>query len=105
MHQIKKLGKEGLRKYLGLKLIDMSQEVAKNGIIFESQFEKLGSSICKANYLALADLLKEQTNLDITYGYDKTTNHFYFYDESKYSYEEAFEESVKYQTDKANMWE
>ncbi|MBF0847634.1 hypothetical protein IR145_09225, partial [Streptococcus danieliae] len=60
---------ESLKYYLGVTLVDIGVEIVKNGIIFESQFEKLGSKTCKTYCSEIVEALKEIANKDIGYGY------------------------------------
>ena len=49
--------------YLKDNLEEMCDELYNNGIIFESQFEKLISMVCKNNALEIVELLSEKTSV------------------------------------------
>lgn len=91
-----------LELYLSNNLEEMCNELYNNGIIFESQFERLFSMVCKNNADEIVELLSKRTELEICYGYDEQTKNFMFYDENKYTMKEAINKSISYQESKFN---
>lgn len=91
-----------LELYLSDNLEEMCNELYNNGIIFEYQFEKLISMVCKNNAHEIVELLSKRTELEIRYGYDNQTNNFMFYDENRYTMKEAIKKSIAYQKSQGN---
>lgn len=88
---------DALEGYMESDLASICTELSIHGIVYESQFTKLHSMVCKQNALELAALFRKRTRLGITYGYDQITCNFFFYNLDIYSKEEAMKLSVKYQ--------
>lgn len=86
-----------LETYIKLDANYIFDELLTHGIVFESQFPSLGSMVCKQNASELAVLFSIKTLLNISYMYDNQTLNFVFYNEDKYSSEEANRLSVCYQ--------
>lgn len=95
----KPLGKH-LKDYMASDLKDICFELSLHGIVYESQFDKLWSMVCKMNTNELSDLFTNGTQKRIWYAYDNTTCNFVFYDMDKYQSDEAIRLSVTYQTQK-----
>lgn len=91
-----------LELYLNDNLEEMCNELYNNGIIFEYQFERLISMVCKNNAPQIVELLSKRTELEIRYGYDDQTKNFMFYDENRYTMKEAIEKSILYQKSQGN---
>ena len=88
---------DDLESYIEADLSSICTELSIHGIVYESQFTKLHSMVCKQNALELASLFQKRTRLGITYGYDQITCNFFFYNMDMYSKEEAMRLSVIYQ--------
>lgn len=86
-----------LREYISKDLPEMSKELLYRGIVYESQFRSLHSMVCKQNASELTTLFGKETGLSIRCGYDTVSCMFYFYDEDKYSQEEALHASLVFQ--------
>ena len=97
----KSLG-DKLELYLSDNLEEMCNELYNNGIIFESQFERLFSMVCKNNAHEIVKLLSEKTQLNIRQDYDEQTKNCLFYDVDRYEREEAINKSISYQESKYN---
>ncbi len=54
----------------------MCNEMYNSGIIYEYQFEKLISMVCKNNADEIVELLSRKTELEVCYGYDSQTKNF-----------------------------
>ena len=93
----KPLGNQ-LENYLDTDLEKISFELSLHGIVYEQQFNKLYSMVCKLNTINLCDLFTEKTQRHIWYAYDDTTYNFVFYDMDKYDAKEAIKLSIAYQT-------
>lgn len=91
-----------LELYLNDNLGEMCNELYNNGIIFEYQFERLISMVCKNNASQIVELLSKRTKLEIRYGYDDQTCNFMFYDENRYTRNEAIKKSISYQKSQGN---
>lgn len=91
-----------LELYLKDNLNEMCVELHKSGIIFEYQFEKLISMVCKNNINEIIELLSKKTGLKIFYDYDDQTKNFLIYDKNRYTREEAIKKSISYQVSKYN---
>lgn len=88
--------------YLKNDLDMICNELCENGIIYESQFKSLWSMVCKKNAPEIVKLLSEKTGLEIFYDYDDQTCNFMFYDENRYTRNEAIKKSVSYQKSQGN---
>lgn len=88
---------ENLELYMGTDLGAICNELSLHGIVYESQFQKLSSMVCKQNTSELAKLFSKKTRRCIWYSYDNHTYHFVFYDMDKYSKDEALRLSKDYQ--------
>lgn len=91
-----------LELYLKDDLEEMCNELYDNGIIYESQFERLISMVCKNNAHEIVELLSKRTELEMRYGYDDQTKNFMFFDENRYTMKEAINKSISYQKSKYN---
>lgn len=89
-----------LEDYLGEDLEKICFELSLRGIVYEHQFSKIWSMVCKLNTHELCDLFTEKTHLRIWYAYDNSTCNFVFYDMDKYDSKEAIRLSISYQTSK-----
>lgn len=93
---------DNLELYLKNDLEEMCNEMYNSGIIYEYQFEKLISMVCKNNANEIVELLSRKTELEVCYGYDSQTKNFVFYDENKYNMEEAIKKSISYHKSQGN---
>lgn len=91
-----------LELYLKDNLEEMCNELYNNGIIFEYQFEKLISMVCKNNAHQIMELLSKRTGLNISYDYDDQTKNFLFYNKNRYTRKEAIKKSIEYQESQGN---
>lgn len=87
-----------LANYLDTDLDKISNELSSHGIVYESQFNKLWSMVCKLNTNDLLNLFSKKTQCHIWYAYDSKTCNFVFYDMDKYNAKEAVKLSINYQT-------
>ncbi|MBQ9935278.1 MAG: hypothetical protein IJO70_05455 [Lachnospiraceae bacterium] len=93
---------DSLEEYLGEDLKNICIELSLQGIVYEHQFNKLWSMVCKMNAHELSKLFTKKTQLCIGYAYDKKTCNFVFYDMDVYNADKAIKLSVIYQTKKYN---
>lgn len=93
----KPLGNQ-LENYLDTDLEKIIFELSLHGIVYEHQFNKLWSMVCKLNAHDLSNLFTQKTQCHILYAYDNTTCNFVFYDMDKYNAKEAIRLSIAYQT-------
>lgn len=91
-----------LELYLNDDLDKMCNELYNHGIIFESQFDKLISMVCKNSSPELVKLLSEKTQLNIRQDFDDQTRYFLFYDVDRYTRKEAIKKSISYQKSQGN---
>lgn len=91
---------DNLEDYFDADLKLICNELVLQGIVYESQFEKLWSMVCKQNATELASLFRKKTRRGISYGYDSVTCHFFFYDLDVYKKDEAMRLSVQYQSNR-----
>lgn len=91
----KPLGNQ-LENYLDSDLDNIISELLHHGIVYEYQFKKLWSMVCKLNTHELSNLFSEKTQYHIWYAYDNTTCNFVFYDTDKYNAKEAIKLSIAY---------
>lgn len=91
-----------LELYLSSDIDAMCDELYSNGIIFESQFSKLTSMVCKKNSTEIINLLSQKCGLEVFYGYDDETCNFVYYDMDKFTMIEAVEMSKIYQKSHGN---
>lgn len=91
---------ELLEEYMKPDLKNICFELSLHGIVYESQFDKLWSMVCKKNATELSDLFTKGTKRRIWYTYDDTTCNFVFYDMDRYKADEAIRLSIDYQTRK-----
>lgn len=91
-----------LELYLSKDINVICNEFNQNGIVFESQFDSLISMVCKHNSLEMVKLFSRECGLQISYGYDKETCNFFYYDETKYTMNEAINASIIYQKSQGN---
>ena len=89
---------DALESYMETDLSSICTELALRGIVYESQFERLYSMVCKKNASELVRLFHKRTRLGIAYGYDQITCNFFFYNMDMYSSEEAMRLSVDFQS-------
>lgn len=88
---------DDLGPYMGADLKKICDELSLHGIVYESQFKKLSSMVCKHNANELVKLFSKKTRRCIWYTYDNFSCNFVFYDMDKYSQEEAIRLSKDYQ--------
>lgn len=93
----KPLGNE-LENYLDSDLKKIIFELSQHGIVYEHQFDKLWSMVCKLNAYDLSNLFSQKTQCHIGYTYDNTTCNFVFFDMDKYNAKDAIKSSIIYQT-------
>lgn len=91
---------EHLEEYMGSVLKNICYELAVHGIVYENQFDKLYSMVCKLNATQLCDLFTKRIKRKIWHAYDDETMNFVFYDMDVYRSDEALRLSVAYQTRK-----
>ena len=93
---------DNLELYLNDDLDKMCNELHSHGIIFESQFDKLISMVCKNSATGIVELLSERTQLNIRQDYDEQTKYFLFYYVNRYTRKEAIKKSISYQKSQGN---
>ena len=91
-----------LELYLKDNLEEMCNELFNNGIIFEYQFERLISMVCRNNAPGIKKLLSEKTQLNIRQDYDDYSKYCIFYDENRYTRKEAIKKSIAYHKSQGN---
>lgn len=91
---------ESLELYMSTDLDAICNELSLHGIVYESQFRKLWSMVCKKNAYELTDIFSKKIRRCIWVAYDNYTCNFVFYDRDKYSNDEAIRLSREYQTKK-----
>lgn len=91
-----------LELYLSSDIDAMCDELYSNGIVFESQFSKLKSMVCKMNSTDIIHLLSQKSGLEVFYSYDKETCNFVYYDMDRFTMIEAVEMSKIYQKSHGN---
>ena len=89
-----------LEAYLDKDLDKICFELSLHGIVYEHQFPKIWSMVCKLNAHELCDLFTAKTRLRIWYAYDNSTCNFVFFDMDEYDSKEAIQASISYQTSK-----
>lgn len=91
---------EHSKNYIASNLKDICFELSLHGIVYEHQFDKLWSIVCKMNTNELSNLFTNGTKKRIWYAYDNKPWYFVFYVMDKYQSDEAIGLSIVYQTQK-----
>ncbi len=86
-----------LEEYMAIDLFNICNELVIHGIVYESQYKKLSSMVCKKNATELMEIFRQKTRKEILYGYDNVTCNFFFYDMEKYKLDDAIRLSISFQ--------
>lgn len=90
-----------LRDILDKEFEEIVTEFQNRGIIFEGQFKIMTSMFCKKYSMRFCKLLKEETGLNVWYGYQ--VPYFFYYDSERYDNKTASLVAEEYQIKKGNL--